>query len=90
MTHGTWYSRLTMPMCESGVPDRHTTAASSSKIGARKVAPGVGDARHHALRARVHQLEHVVGRRQAPPRTADRLGREHPGSRPDLGHGDRM
>ena len=28
-----------MPMCDSGVPDRHTTAVSSSKIGARKVAP---------------------------------------------------
>ena len=26
-------------MCESGVPDRQTTAASSSKIGARNVAP---------------------------------------------------
>ena len=39
MMHGTWYSRLTMPMCERGVPDRHTTAVSSSKIGARKVAP---------------------------------------------------
>ena len=39
MTHGTWYSRLTMPMCDCGVPDRHTTAANSSKIGARNVAP---------------------------------------------------
>ena len=39
ITQGTWYSRLTMPMCESGVPERHTTAVSSSKIGARKVAP---------------------------------------------------
>src|SRR5262249_1584475 len=39
MMHGTWYSRLTMPMCDSGVPDKHTTAVSSSKIGARKVAP---------------------------------------------------
>ena len=28
-----------MPMCDSGVPDRHTTAVSSSKIGARNVAP---------------------------------------------------
>src|SRR5262249_54729617 len=39
ITQGIWYSRLTMPMCESGVPERHTTAVSSSKIGARKVAP---------------------------------------------------
>src|SRR5262249_26962108 len=39
ITHGTWYSRLTMPMCDCGVPDRHTTAVSSSKIGARNVAP---------------------------------------------------
>ena len=28
-----------MPMCDCGVPDRHTTAVSSSKIGARNVAP---------------------------------------------------
>src|SRR5215475_13182374 len=28
-----------MPMCESGVPERHTTAANSSKMGARNVAP---------------------------------------------------
>ena len=28
-----------MPMCDSGVPERHTTAVSSSKIGARNVAP---------------------------------------------------
>ena len=29
MTHGTWNSRLTMPMCDRGVPLTHTTAASS-------------------------------------------------------------
>src|SRR5438045_779878 len=28
-----------MPMWDRGVPDRHTTATQSSKIGARKVAP---------------------------------------------------
>jgi hypothetical protein len=28
-----------MPMCDCGVPDKHTTAVSSSKIGARNVAP---------------------------------------------------
>src|SRR6476661_3989477 len=28
-----------MPMCDCGVPERHTTAVSSSKIGARNVAP---------------------------------------------------
>ncbi len=39
ITQGTWYSRLTMPMCDCGVPDRHTTAVSSSKMGARNVAP---------------------------------------------------
>ncbi len=39
MMHGTWYSRLTIPMCDIGVPDRHTMAVSSSKIGARNVAP---------------------------------------------------
>src|SRR5262249_52732733 len=39
MMQGTWYSRLTMPMWLSGVPERQTTAVSSSKIGARNVAP---------------------------------------------------
>ena len=39
ITHGTWYSRLTIPMWLAGVPERQMTAVSSSKIGARNVAP---------------------------------------------------
>ena len=39
MMHGTWNSRLTMPMWLRGVPPVHTTPVSSWKIGARNVAP---------------------------------------------------
>ena len=86
MTHGTWYSRLTMPMCDCGVPERHTTAVSSSKIGARNVAPASATHATTPSARRVHQLEHVVGRRQPPPRAAHRRRLEHPGPGPDIPH----
>ena len=90
MTHGTWYSRLTMPMCESGVPERHTTAVSSSKIGARKVAPA--SATHATTPSAVVSMSSSTSSGEVSRRHAPRTGAglEHPGSRPDVGHGDRM
>ena len=64
-------------MCDCGVPDRHTTAVSSSKIGARNVAPASATHATIAFGGRVHQLEHVVGRAQHAPRAAHRRRVEH-------------
>src|SRR5262252_173898 len=39
MMHGIRYSRLTIPIWLTGVPERQTTAVRSSNTGARNVAP---------------------------------------------------
>ena len=86
ITHGTWYSRLTIPMCESGVPDRHTTAVSSSKIGARKVAPASAT---HATTPSAEvsmSVEHVVGGSQPAPDAAHRRGLEHADADREIDH----
>ena len=66
-----------MPMCDSGVPERHTTAVSSSKIGARNVAPA--SATHATTPSAVVSIsvEHVVGRGQPAPRAAHGWRLEH-------------
>ena len=56
-----------MPMWLAGVPERQTTAVSSSKIGARKVAPASCTPATTPSADAVHQLEHVVGRVEHPP-----------------------
>ena len=66
-----------MPMCDCGVPDRHTTAVKLVEDRREEGRAGVGHARDDTFGRGVHQREHVVGRRKPAPCTAHRRGREH-------------
>ena len=83
ITHGTWYSRLTIPMCDSGVPERQTTAVSSSKMGARKVAPA--SATHATTPSAEVSISASTSsgddRRRQTPRTGDAANTRTPTAR---------
>ena len=60
MTHGTWNSRLTMPMCDRGVPLDADDGGELVVDRREERRAGVADEGDDTVGAVVHQPEHIV------------------------------
>ena len=84
--HGTWSSRLTMPMWLRGVPAVQTTARQLVVHGCEERGAGVAHDGHDALGAVVHQRQHVVGALHPREPARDRRRVEHLGPPSQFAH----
>ena len=66
--HGTWNSRLTMPMWLRGVPPRAHDTGQLVEDRGEEGGPGVAHHGDDTFGARVHEVEDVVRPIEDPPR----------------------